>query len=119
MLRRAKWLLTLLPLLLLGLAHVDRDPDSIGNWRSASRAPVGLAPDPAVTPEGVIQVYAARAVRWRGYLCVHTWIGAQPGSNCRGSDTVAGGTRGPMARLLRRAHVDCGQTGQRSGVHCV
>ena len=28
MLRRAKWLLPLLPLLLLGLAHTDRDPDS-------------------------------------------------------------------------------------------
>ena len=78
MLRRAKWLLPLLPVLLLGLAHADRDSDSIGNWRSASRAPVGLAPDPAVTPEGVIQVYAARAVRWRGYFGVHTWIAAKP-----------------------------------------
>jgi hypothetical protein len=78
MLRRAKWLLPLLPLLLLLLAHADREPDSIGNWRSASRAPVGLAPDPAVTLEGVIQVYAARAVRWRGYFGVHTWIAAKP-----------------------------------------
>jgi hypothetical protein len=71
--RRAVWLL-LLPVLLLGLAHADRDPDSIANWRSASRAPVGLAPDPAHTPEAVVQVYAARAVRWRGYFGVHTWI---------------------------------------------
>src|SRR6185369_16181904 len=76
--RRVKWLLPLLPLLLLALAHADRDPDSIGNWRNASRAPVGLAPDPAVTPEGVVQVYAARAVRWRGYFGVHTWIAAKP-----------------------------------------
>jgi hypothetical protein len=44
------------------------------NWRTASREPVGLAPDPAVTPEAVVQVYAARAVRWRGYFGVHTWI---------------------------------------------
>jgi hypothetical protein len=73
-----KWLLWLLPLLLLGLAHADRDPDSIGNWRSASRASVGLAPDPTVTPEAVVQVYAARAVRWRGYFGVHTWIAAKP-----------------------------------------
>ena len=78
MLRRAKWLLPLLPLALLGLAHADRDPDSIGNWRSASRAPVGLAPDPASTPEAVVQVDAARAVRWRGYFGVHTWIAAKP-----------------------------------------
>jgi hypothetical protein len=62
---------------LLGLAHADRDPDSIGNWRRASREPVGLAPDPAVTPEPVVQVYAARAVRWRGYFGVHTWIAAK------------------------------------------
>jgi hypothetical protein len=78
MLRRAMWLLPLLLLLLLALAHADRDPDSVGNWRSASRAPVGLAPDPAVTPEAVVQVYAARAVRWRGYFGVHTWIAAKP-----------------------------------------
>src|SRR4026207_1945446 len=76
--RRVKWLLLLVPLLRLGLAHADRDPDSIGNWRSASRATVGLAPDPAVTPEAVVQVYAARAVRWRGYFGVHTWIAAKP-----------------------------------------
>ena len=78
--RAKKWLLLLMPLLLLGLAHADRDPGSIGNWRSASRAPVGLAPDPAATPEAVVQVYAARAVRWRGYFGVHTWIAAKPAS---------------------------------------
>ena len=76
--RRAKWLLLLAPFFLLGLAHVDRDPDSVDNWRLASRAPVGLAPDPRVTREPVVQVYAARAVRWRGYFGVHTWIAAKP-----------------------------------------
>jgi hypothetical protein len=76
--RRTKWLLLLTPLLLLGLAHADRDPDSIDNWRLASRASIGLAPDPAVTREAVVQVYAARAVRWRGYFGVHTWIAAKP-----------------------------------------
>lgn len=44
------------------------------NWRTASREPAGFAPDPATTPEAVVQVYAARAVRWRGYFGVHTWI---------------------------------------------
>jgi hypothetical protein len=33
-----------------------------------------LCPDPATTPEPVIQVYAARALGWRGYFGVHTWI---------------------------------------------
>src|SRR5512145_803362 len=78
MLRRVKWMLPLLVLLLLGLAHADRDPDSIGDWRNASRAPVGLAPDPAKTPEAVVQVYAARAVRWRGYFGVHSWVAVKP-----------------------------------------
>jgi Protein of unknown function (DUF3750) len=32
------------------------------------------APDPATTPEAVIQVYAARALGWRGLLGVHTWV---------------------------------------------
>lgn len=48
------------------------------DWRTASRAPVGLAPDPAATSEAVVQVYGARAVRWRGYFGVHTWIAAKP-----------------------------------------
>lgn len=48
------------------------------DWRTASRAPAGLAPDPATTPEAVVQVYAARAIRWRGYFGVHTWIAVKP-----------------------------------------
>lgn len=48
------------------------------DWRTASREPAGLAPDPATTPEAVVQVYAARAVRWRGYFGVHTWIAVKP-----------------------------------------
>jgi len=44
------------------------------DWRTASRAPAGLAPDPAATHEAVVQVYAARAVGWRGWFGVHTWI---------------------------------------------
>lgn len=44
------------------------------DWRTASREPVGLAPDPASTPEAIVQVYAARAVSWRGVFGVHTWF---------------------------------------------
>lgn len=47
-------------------------------WYEASREPTGLAPDPATTPEPVIQVYAARAVAWRGTFAVHTWIVVKP-----------------------------------------
>src|SRR5690606_36537069 len=49
------------------------------DWRNASREPVGLAPSPAETPEAVVQLHAARAVRWRGIFGVHTWVGTKPG----------------------------------------
>ncbi len=41
-----------------------RSPD--GSWRSLPRHSTGLAPDPAVETGAVIQVFAARAVGWRG-----------------------------------------------------
>jgi hypothetical protein len=73
-----KWL-WLVPPLLFGLAYLDRvESGPVGDWRSASRAPVGLAPNPKTTSEPVVQVYAARAVRWRGYFGVHTWVAVKP-----------------------------------------
>jgi hypothetical protein len=75
---RLKWLLLILPLS-LGIAHFDRAASlSPGNWREASRDSVGLAPDPAAHRDAIAQVYAARAVRWRGYFGVHTWIAVKP-----------------------------------------
>lgn len=55
-------------------------PDARGGvpWHQARRDPTGLAPDPAATPEAVIQVYAAPAVSWRGVFSVHTWIAVKP-----------------------------------------
>lgn len=47
------------------------------DWRGASHEPVGLAPDPAATPEAMVQVYAARTWGWRGTFGVHTWIAAK------------------------------------------
>ena len=44
------------------------------DWRTASREPVGLAPDPAAHRDAIVQVYAARTVGWRGAFGVHTWI---------------------------------------------
>ena len=62
---------------LIALAFAQQAAEA-QNWRTASREPVGLAPDPIATPEAVVQVYAARAVRWRGYIGVHTWIAIKP-----------------------------------------
>ncbi|MBI1942179.1 MAG: DUF3750 domain-containing protein [Betaproteobacteria bacterium] len=48
------------------------------DWRNASHEPVGLAPDPAATPEAVVQVYAARTWGMRGLFGVHTWVAVKP-----------------------------------------
>ncbi|NVK40847.1 MAG: DUF3750 domain-containing protein [Oceanospirillaceae bacterium] len=53
------------------------------DWRTASREPAGIAPDPATTQEAVIQVYGAPAWGWRGWFAIHTWIAAKP-SNADG-----------------------------------
>jgi len=48
------------------------------DWRTASKEPVGLAPDPATAPEAVVQVYGARTWGWRGSFGVHTWVAVKP-----------------------------------------
>lgn len=48
------------------------------DWRTADRSSAGIAPDPAKTLEAVVQVYAARALNWRGIFGVHTWIATKP-----------------------------------------
>jgi hypothetical protein len=48
------------------------------DWRTASREPVGLAPDAALHPGAVVQVYAARAFGWRGVFGVHSWVAVKP-----------------------------------------
>src|SRR5688500_18830945 len=48
------------------------------DWRNASREPVGLAPDPLVVSEPVVQVYGARAVGAKGLFGVHTWVAVKP-----------------------------------------
>ncbi len=62
--------------LLLGLFLAGCSSD--GDWRTASREPAGIAPDPENTREAVLQVYAAPAWGWRGWFAVHTWIAAKP-----------------------------------------
>ncbi len=44
------------------------------DYRTADRSSVGIAPPAESTPEAVVQVYAARALNWRGVFGVHTWI---------------------------------------------
>jgi hypothetical protein len=44
------------------------------DWRTASRESAGIAPEPSVTTEAVLQVYGAKAWGWRGWFAIHTWI---------------------------------------------
>lgn len=50
-------------------------------WRTASREPVGLAPDARATPEAVIQVYGARTLGLKGIFGVHTWVAVKPSNS--------------------------------------
>ena len=67
-------LLLLLPLA-GGCAALDRAGQS---WWELRRDSSGQAPDPTATPDAVVQVYAARAVGWRGLVAVHSWIAVKP-----------------------------------------
>lgn len=71
-----KFALALLVLLLAGpaFAILSGTVSMKGDWRTASQTPANIAPDPATTPEAIIQVYSARAFKWRGAFAVHTWI---------------------------------------------
>ncbi|WP_322785994.1 DUF3750 domain-containing protein [Oceanobacter kriegii] len=64
----------LFPLLMLALVSACSNAD----WRTASREPAGLAPDPEQTSEAVIEVYGADAFSWRGWFAIHTWIAVKP-----------------------------------------
>ncbi|HEY3459719.1 MAG TPA: DUF3750 domain-containing protein [Casimicrobiaceae bacterium] len=62
------------PLLTLASGHVPLR----GDWRNATHRPVGLAPDPRLHSEAIVQVYASRTFGWRGAFAVHTWVAAKP-----------------------------------------
>ena len=70
-------MLGVLPLLalLVGCTPLDR----LGqNWWELRRDSSGQAPDPVAFPEPIVQVYAARAVGWRGVMAVHTRVALKP-----------------------------------------
>ena len=51
--------------------------DSAGESRRSRHGSTDQAPEPTVGT-AVIQVYAARAARWRGAIGVHTWLAVKP-----------------------------------------
>lgn len=78
-------IVSLLKQFLLGLALLVLVPISVmgawsfasgwpENWRTADWSSSRQAPDPLIEKQAVIQVYAARAGRWKGIFSVHSWI---------------------------------------------
>lgn len=47
------------------------------DWRTASRESAGIAPDPSMFQEPILQVYGADAWGWRGWFAIHTWVAAK------------------------------------------
>jgi len=70
-----QWRQVLSFFMLLTLVPVDLQAKE---WWMTSRESAGLAPDPAITEEAIIQVYGARAYGWRGYFGIHTWVAVKP-----------------------------------------
>ncbi|MBI1778017.1 MAG: DUF3750 domain-containing protein [Proteobacteria bacterium] len=66
------------------------------HWSTARWDSSGLAPDPALTQEPVIQFYAARTWGWRGVFGVHTWVVFKPQGAARYTryDVVGWGVAG-------------------------
>ena len=102
--RTYKKMTLLLPLVVLAGLVVSNCTSS-KDWRTASRESAGIAPDPLVTDEAVIQVYGARAWGWRGWFAIHTWIAAKrTGETAYTVYDVVGwrGNRGqPVLRITR------------------
>jgi Protein of unknown function (DUF3750) len=86
------------------------------DWRNASRESTGLAPDPALVKEAVVQVYGARAIGAKGLFGVHTWVAVKPADAAqwtvyevvgwrlrRSSSAVAVGHRPPDGRWFGAA----------------
>jgi hypothetical protein len=78
--RMTFWIMIVLALLLAGplLTLAFGKVPMQGDWRTATHRAAGLAPDPAVLREAVVQVYASRTFGWRGAFADHTWIAVKP-----------------------------------------
>jgi hypothetical protein len=70
-------------LLFAGLLALAPARGQAQDWRFADNSSAGLAPLPDDEPRAVVQVYAARTVRWRGYFAVHSWIATKPENGTR------------------------------------
>ena len=79
-LRMMLWVMLFIALLVTGplLTIAFGRASFQGDWRNATHRSGGLAPDPTLTREAVVQVYASRTFGWRGAFADHTWLAAKP-----------------------------------------
>ena len=79
MIRKLFWILALLivipTILTVGWSFTDTWPDS---FRDARWSSSGTGTNPRANREAIIQVYGARAGRWKGIFGLHTWIVLKP-----------------------------------------
>jgi hypothetical protein len=77
--RRLKMILTFVLVLLLvpigvSAASYFLSSRASANWWMADRSSAGVLPPAAANPAAGVRIYAARTVRWRGIVAVHSWI---------------------------------------------
>lgn len=72
----ALFVMTIGPILLRAAVYASSGPQA--HWSDADRSPVGLTPAASDESAAIVQIYAARAYRWRGIFAVHTWIAIKP-----------------------------------------
>ena len=70
--------LVLCTVVLIAVVSAASCTNARSDWRTASREPAGLAPDPAELKEAVVQVYGARTYGAKGLFGVHTWVAVKP-----------------------------------------
>lgn len=60
--------------ILIAIAYYSVRQAVAAPWWAADNGSADIAPDPRVSSEAIVQVYAARVYGWRAALGVHTWI---------------------------------------------
>jgi hypothetical protein len=69
------------------------------SWSNAPRHSSGLAPDPRVNRDAIVQIYNARAFSWRGIFATHPWIVVKKsGASAYTRYEVVGWGAGPKLR---------------------
>ncbi len=67
-------LLLFVPIGISATFYYLKNKNSTVSWFDADRSSAGVLPRVADHPEALVRIYAARTVRWRGIVAVHSWI---------------------------------------------